>query len=82
MACYEKTLTEVYAALEAQEFKPSNEVKTRYTRGKVYGDFSAKHIKLAIEIDENKKEIKVYAPGFGILFDTGDVWQLTHDIVG
>ncbi len=52
-----------------------------FSRGKVYGDFSANAIKLTVEIDKNEKQIKVYASVFGILFDTGDIWQVTADIL-
>jgi len=34
-----------------------------------------------VAIDAEKKLIWVYAPVFGILFDTGDIWQLTSDII-
>jgi len=53
----------------------------KFSRGKVYGDFSAKSIKLAVIVDSSSSQIKVCASFFGILFDTGDIWQVTSDIV-
>jgi hypothetical protein len=47
----------------------------------VYGDFSANSIKLTVEVDENNKKVTVHASFFGILFDTGDVWQVMSDII-
>ena len=52
-----------------------------YSRGKIYGDFSAKSIKLSVTINKKAKQVYVYASFFGVLFDTGDVWQVTSDIV-
>ena len=67
------------SALEKNQFKKIDNGK--YSRGKVYGDFSAKAIKLSVEIDEEKKQVKVYASFFGVLFDTGDIWKVTSEIV-
>jgi len=53
----------------------------QFSCGKVYGDFSAKSIKLSATIDQPNNQIKVCASFFGILFDTGDIWQVTSDIV-
>ena len=74
-----KTEQEIQAVLEAIEFKRND--SGTYSRGKVYGDFSAKTIKLTVELDKGKNQIKVYASFFGVLFDTGDLWQVTSDIV-
>lgn len=52
-----------------------------YTRGKLYGDFSAKFVKLHIEIDQDMKSIKVFTPFLGIVFDTGDLWMITSNIL-
>ncbi len=52
-----------------------------YHRGKVYGDFSANKIKLAIEIDEMESELKIYASFFGVLFDNGDLWEITEQAI-
>lgn len=79
IAKFNKPVTEIEAALEKIEFVKVDE--GRYTREKVYGDFSAKAIKLAVDIDKENNNIKVYASFFGILFDTGDIWQVTSDIV-
>jgi len=78
-ANFDTPVSQIKENLEALDFKALNE--TTYTRGKVYGDFSAKAIKLTVTIDEENKHIKVYASFFGILFDTGDIWQVTSDII-
>ena len=52
-----------------------------YMRGKLYGDFSAKFVKLHIEIDQDMKSIKVFTPFIGILFDTGDIWTITSELL-
>jgi len=77
---FNNTIDEIESSLTTLGFKKN--IKGVFTRGKVYGDFSAKAIKLSVEVNEQTKEIKVYASFFGILFDTGDVWQVTADIVG
>ena len=79
VAKLDRPVTDLEAALEKIQFKKSK--NGVYTRGKVYGDFSAKAIKLAVEINKEKNQIKVYASFIGILFDTGDIWQVTSDIV-
>ena len=80
VAKLEKPVSEIESALEKIQFKRISD--STFTRGKVYGDFSAKAIKLSVEIDEKNNQIKVYASFFGVLFDTGDIWQVTADIVG
>ena len=53
----------------------------QFSRGKVYGDFSAKAIRLSVFVDQSSNQIKVYASFFGVLFDTGDIWQVTSNII-
>lgn len=79
VAKFDKPVTEIESALEKIQFKKSS--NRTFDRGKIYGDFSAKAIKLSVDIDEEKSQIKVHASFFGILFDTGDIWQVTSDIV-
>lgn len=79
IAKYDVPISEIISALEKIQFKKGKD-KT-FTRGKVYGDFSAKAIKLTVEVDEKNSQVKVYASFFGIVFDTGDIWQITSDIV-
>ena len=76
---FDKPVSEIESALEKLQFKNiSNRI---FTRGKVYGDFSAKAVKLSAEVDEENSQIKIYASFFGILFDTGEIWQVTSDII-
>jgi len=65
-----------------QGFKRQANHESIYTRGKIYGDFSAKAMKLQISINQSEKKVSVHAPFFGIFFDTGDVWQVTSRILG
>lgn len=76
---FDKTVASIESALEKLEFQMVD--ARTFTRGKVYGDLSAKSIKLTVKIDEEEKKMLVYASFFGILFDTGDIWQVTSDIV-
>lgn len=61
------------------ELKPGS--TNIYARGKAYGDFSAKVMKLHVEIDHEQRSIKVHAPFLGVLFDTGDLWSITSNIL-
>jgi len=79
IATFNKPVSEIEKALEKTQFKKNN--KNIYTRGKVYGDFSAKAIKLSVELDKDKNQLKIYASFFGVLFDTGDIWQVMADII-
>ena len=79
MAEFETSPEAIESTLLVLGFSKSAEGK--FSRGKVYGDFSAKSIKLAVVVDTSRNLIKVYASFFGVLFDTGDIWQVTSDIV-
>lgn len=78
-ATFDQSPDAIASTLVAQGFK--KEKDGRYSRGKIYGDFSAKAIKLSVVINAQVKEITVCASFFGILFDTGDIWQVTSDIL-
>lgn len=79
VACFESSVDEIEQSLAQLEFILNEE--GLYTRSKAYGDFAAKNIKLSVEVDEQAKKLKVYSPFIGILFDTGDLWQVTSDIL-
>jgi len=78
-AKFDKPTTEIISTLTKMQFNKNN--NNVFTRGKVYGDFTAKAIQLSVEVDEENSQVKVYASFFGILFDTGDLWQVTSDII-
>lgn len=78
-AKFEGPVEAIESALLKLDFSKS--ASGKFSRGKVYGDFSAKSIKLSVTIDQPTNQIKVCASFFGILFDTGDIWQVTSDIV-
>ncbi len=71
----------IQASLQSLQFKPDDNDQLKFRRGKVYGDFSAKAIRLNVEIDSERNLITVFAPYLVILFDTGDLWRVTHDIL-
>ncbi len=73
-----KPIEEIESALIKNKFEKAGERK--YTRGRIYGDFSAKEIKLSVCIDDKKKQIRLSASFFGVLFDNGDIWQVGADI--
>ena len=52
-----------------------------FSRGKIYGDFSAKLIQLHVDINDVDKQLKVYAPIMGVFFDTGDLWKVIDDAI-
>jgi len=79
VAKFESSLEAIESTLLELGFSKSTD--GNFSRGKVYGDFSAKSIKLAVIVDKSNSQIRVYASFFGILFDTGDIWQVTSDIV-
>ncbi|MFW5432145.1 MAG: hypothetical protein ACKE5M_02965 [Methylophilaceae bacterium] len=79
IAKFEKPVDHIESVLVSQEFKKNE--NGSYSRGKVYGDFSAKAIKLSVQINKEDNQVVIYASFFGILFDTGDIWQVTSDIV-
>ena len=79
IASFDKPVNEIKSSLENNQFVLVG--NNRYSRGKFYGDFSANAIKLSVDIDEDKKQVKVYASFWGILFDTGDIWKVTSDII-
>ena len=76
---YNTSISDIEKNLDNLQFKKVD-VNT-FSRGKIYGDFSAKAIKITVKINREISQIKVYASFFGIAFDTGDIWQLTSDIV-
>lgn len=79
VATFEKPVSEIESNLEEIRFKKiSNNI---FTRGKIYGDFSANLIKLTAEVDENNKQVKVFSSFFGVLFDNGDIWKVTAEII-
>lgn len=76
---YDKPIWQIESSLKRLKFNKMYENK--YSRGKIFGDFTAKSIKLTVEINHKKKQIKIYSSPFGILFDTGDIWRVTSEII-
>lgn len=78
-AKFEKPVGKIESALIAQGFKKNE--NGSYSRGKIYGDFSVKSIRLLVVVKESSGELSICSSFFGILFDTGDIWQVTSDIL-
>lgn len=78
---YSGEVADLISNIKDMGFELKNGSTNIYARGKPYGDFSAKALKLHIEIAENDKRIKVYAPFLGVFFDTGDLWSITLNAV-
>jgi hypothetical protein len=80
-ASYSGDAGQVTSNLKAMGFAPVPGKPHLYTRGKPYGDFSAKSLKLHFAIEESEKRVKVYAPLMGVFFDTGDLWQVADNAI-
>lgn len=80
IANYERSDDEVAATIVQLGFI-RNEMTGLYSRGTVRSGLTTKSVKLTLSMDREKKEIAIYSSYFGILFDNGDIWQLTHDII-
>lgn len=79
-ASYQRTDEEVALSIMQLGFRPSGK-KDLYARGTLRTGLTTKSIKLTIFLDRENKEIQVYSTFFGILYDNGDVWQVTHNAV-
>ena len=80
LAKYERDDDEIEKTLAELAFK-QNPLTGLYTRGKVRNGIFSKSIKLTISVDREKKEVSVYSSFACILYDDGEIWQLTTDIV-
>jgi len=79
IANYSLETKNVIANIKDMGFELKERNNNIFVRGKSYGDFSAKWMKLEIQIN---KEIKVFAPFFGIVFDNGDLWKIISKAIG
>ncbi len=68
--------------IKAMGFELKDENSNIFVRGKAYGDFSVKWMKLEVQLNKEKEEIKVFSPFFGIVFDNGDLWEITSKAIG
>jgi len=80
IANYEREFEEVELSIRQLGFRPNGK-PNQYSRGTVRTGLTTKSIKLTIELDREKKQISIFSTFFGILFDNGDVWQLTNDAI-
>ena len=65
--------------LEKQNFKIHDNL--HYYRGSYFGDFSAQWAKLCIKLDRENKQAEIASPLSVILFDTGDLWQISKELL-
>ena len=79
VAQYSSQTEDLITNIKEMGFESRSRNSNSFMRGKAYGDFSAKWMKLEIRIDEREKEIKVFAPLFGIIFDNGDLWKIVSN---
>jgi len=77
---FETTTEELLKSLEQNGFEPVDGSSQLFKRGKVLGDFSAKHLLLHVEILENQNAFKLFAGSLAI-FDTGDLWRASSEIL-
>lgn len=71
---------DIRRSLTALRFEASGKNENVFKRGKVDGDLSAGSIRVRVEIDPAQKKLRVLGQRL-VLFDTGDLWQLTEDII-
>lgn len=81
LACFAGSKENLIANLRDMGFEANEKKPNVFSRGKAYGDFSAKSIKLHAEINETENSLKIYAPYMGVFFDTGDLWSITSDAI-
>lgn len=79
-ASYQRSDEEVEQSIMQLGFRPSG-AKDQYARGTLRTGLTTKSVKLTISLDREKKEIQIYSSFFGILYDNGDIWQVTHHAV-
>ena len=81
LANYAGDINDVIANIKEMGFESDENWPNIFSRGKLYGDFSAKSMKLRIEIIEPENSLKVYAPFTGVFFDTSDLWSITSNAI-
>lgn len=80
IASYQRTDADIELTIKQLGFT-RNEMTGLYNRGTVRTGLTTKSVKLTLSMDREKKEIAICSSYFGILYDNGDIWQLTHDVV-
>ena len=78
LVSFDQPVNEICLALESIGFKKNKASSNTYSRGKVYGDFSANKILLSVEVSDTS--FKLWANTF-ILFDTGDLWKVSKQVL-
>ncbi len=67
-------------SLVSLKFEASKGDPNYFSRGKIYGDLSAKAAKWRVQINPDRNAFQICAQWI-ILFDTGDTWQLIEEIL-
>ena len=81
IAQYSSSTEDIISRIQKLGFKSVDQSNKKFVRGKAFGDFSVKWMKLEILIDDKKQELQVFAPFFGIIFDNGDLWKIISNLV-
>ena len=77
---YQRDDADVEQTILQMGFK-RNDSTGLYNRDKVRNGLRTKSIKLTIQMDRENKQVSVYSSYFGIVYDDGEIWQLTHDVL-
>ena len=63
-------------------FEPAGDAEPGlFVRGVALGDPTSQPSRLNVRLAASRNEAVIYAPGAGIIFDTGDLWTLANDLV-
>jgi len=81
IAQYSSSTEDIISRIQTLDFKPIGKSNKRFIRGKAFGDFSAKWIKIEILLEREKKELRVFSRFIGIIFDNGDLWEIISNLV-
>jgi hypothetical protein len=77
---FDLPLSDLISSLKKIGFVKSEGSELTFSRGKIYGDFSAKHVLLQVDISEDKNTFFLYAKTV-VFFDTGDLWRVCNEVV-
>ena len=77
---YQRDDADVERTIKQMGFQ-RNDSTGLYNRDKVRNGLRTKSIKLTISMDRENKQVSVYSTYFGIIYDDGEIWQLTHDVL-
>ena len=77
---FDESIDKLHESLVKHGFEKVEGHERLFKRGKVLGDFSAKYLLLYVEVADDQQSFRLFA-GSLVLFDTGDLWQASADIL-